>query len=371
LNAADAPADVQAPPDDEELRRIALSPRRAHPPLGPARFRVSPEDFEVEEQMAIERSGEGEHLWLRLRKRGLTTEALGRSLAQALGLPRSAIGYAGLKDRHAVTTQWFSLLLPPQREPADWAAVLPEAVELLERERHGRKLRIGALQGNAFRLRLHGLSTTAAQLDARLHQAKTQGVPNYFGPQRFGRAGLNLPKARAFFRGELKTRDRKLRGLLISSARSLLFNALLDARVEDGSWARGMDGEPLMLAGSTRFFSSEALDAELRARIESLDVHPSGPLWGRGEPPSRGPARARELALARRYAAWTEGLEAAGLSQERRALRVVPAELNSEWEDAHTLSLSFTLPAGAYATTVLAELFELEQGPEDQPRSST
>ncbi|MDY6898092.1 MAG: tRNA pseudouridine(13) synthase TruD, partial [Cyanobacteriota bacterium] len=214
------------------------------PLCGRGLIRQVPEDFVVEERVDIELEGEGEHLWVQLRKRGQNTEYVAAQLARLCEVPRRAVGYAGRKDRHAVTTQWFSVHLPGKQGPGDWTA-LPESVEVLQTARHRRKLQTGALKANRFRLVIRDLTGEPDQIESRLERLARRGVPNYFGEQRFGHGGRNVERAHEWFAGEFRPRDRSLRSLLLSSARSFLFNEVLAARVRADSWDRVLPGEVL------------------------------------------------------------------------------------------------------------------------------
>lgn len=332
--------------------------RAAHSPLFSARIRQSPGDFVVDEISAVQLDGQGEHVWLWLEKTGCNTDHVAGCLARAAGVPRGAVGYAGLKDRHAVTTQWFSVQLPG-REAPDWNAVLEPGVRVLQSGRHGRKLKTGFLEGNRFRLILRECDGDLASLETRLERIRADGVPNYFGPQRFGRDGGNLVKARALFEGRLRVRDRTLRGLYLSAARSALFNRMLARRIEAGTWCTALAGDLMNLNGSRSHFLAETVDAGLEQRVRKQDVHPSGALWGAGEVPSRGEVADLERAVADEDPVLAQGLIAAGLKQERRALRLPVGGLAHRWLDSGTLELSFELPPGGYATTVLAEIAEV------------
>ena len=330
-------------------------------PVLQACIRQSPEDFVVEEIDAFEASGAGEHLLLTVEKRGLNTAFAARRIAQWAGVPESAVGYAGLKDRHALTRQRFSVQLPGREPPPLEALAFEddgsgEALRVLDARRHARKLPRGALGGNRFALALREVRGDRGAIDGRLQAVRDRGVPNYFGEQRFGREGGNVARALAMFAGRRVRREE--RALLLSAARSELFNRVLARRVADGSWDRGLDGEVWMLDGSRSVFGPVPFDAALAERLAAFDLHPTAPLWGRGEPRSAGQALAVELGAlegdtARRL---RDGLEAAGLKQERRATRLRPAALEWSWPDAQTLRLAFTLPPGAYATSVLVEL---------------
>lgn len=328
-------------------------------PVLEAAIRGTPEDFRVEEVDAFAASGEGEHLLLSVEKRGMTTAFAAKRIAEWAGVGEVAIGYAGLKDRHAVTRQRFSVHLPRRVAPAI-EALASEELKVLDAQWHARKLPRGALAANRFVLALREVRGDREAVEARLRAIAAEGVPNAFGEQRFGRGGDNVEAALRMFAGARVKRAQ--RGILLSAARSELFNRVLAARVADGSWARGLDGEVWMLDGSHSVFGPQAPDATLAARAAAGDIHPTGPMWGRGEARSAGAAAALEASVLDDEAALPlrAGLEAAGLRQERRALRVRVADLQWQWPQAGTLRLSMALPAGAYATTVLAQLGRVE-----------
>lgn len=336
---------------------IALSelPYAYGQPQIQGQLRTAPEDFQVRETLGFSLEGSGEHVWLWVRKRNANTEWVARQLAKLAGTPTSAVGYAGLKDRHAVTEQWFSVQLPGRPEP-DWSAIDDPDMTVLEVMRHSRKLRRGALTGNAFRIVVRKLQGDGAELTERLKRLAVSGVPNYFGEQRFGQGGGNLVRAEAMLSGKEKVRDRHQHGLYLSAARSALFNAVLARRVADQSWDRPLSGEVLMLAGSHSIFTAAEPDETIHRRVTEGDLHPTGPLWGAGELLATGAVRALEQAVAETLPIFRDGLEAAGLRQERRALRLLIGELALEFPHPDTAILSFHLPAGAYATVVLREL---------------
>jgi tRNA pseudouridine13 synthase len=333
---------------------------RAHGPVtASARIRSVPEDFAVEEVLGFEADGEGEHRLLRVEKRGANTIWVARELARYAGVSPRDVSYAGIKDRHAVAVQHFSLWLGKRREP-DWVTHQHDEYRILEVARHRRKLRAGTLKGNRFRIVLRDLTVPVGELESKLKNMHRGGVPNYFGPQRFGREGANIARAEALFSGQLSMRNRKLRGLLLSSARSLLFNAVLSRRVSEHSWDTVLTGEICVLEGSRSVFHVERADAELRMRTQAMDIHPTGPLWGRGDSRVSGEAAVLESSVVRDYAALSQGLETAGLEQERRALRLPLKEFSWNVHAPKTLMLEFFLPAGAYATAVLRELVDTD-----------
>ena len=335
-------------------------PRALGIPEVSARIRACPEDFRVDEirddeQREGEVAGEGEHLLLHIRKRNRNTDEVARALARHAGVRARDVAYCGLKDRVAVTTQWFSVWLPGKADP-DWSSMLNDDLQLLSQARHRRKLQRGGLRGNRFTLVLRDVQGERAALEQRLTALADHGVPNYFGEQRFGRDGGNLAVALAMFGGR-RVKDRHRRGLYLSAARSFLFNEVLAARVRAANWNQGLSGEALQLAGSRSFFVADEIDEEISGRLASGDVLPSGPLWGRGTLPSQGEARMLEEDALASFEDFRTGLESAGLKQERRALRLPVPDLQWQWLDGEqSLQLRFSLPSGCYATSVLREL---------------
>lgn len=330
------------------------------PPAGD--YRMMPEDFCVEEVLGFVPEGQGEHLWLWLEKRDLTTAMVARELARTCDITPRDVGYAGMKDRVAVTRQWFSVHLPGREAPDDLALRLePLAVKLLEQHRHPRKLKRGVHRGNRFRLRIRGAAAIDEQLEPRWQRLQEQGVANYFGPQRFGPHGRNLQRAASVLeRGWRKRDDRD--GMLLSSARSYLFNEQLAARINAGNWNVPLPGDVLMLDGTESLFAVEpdAAQAELDSlagRAACLDVHPAGVLWGQGESRVQGVSAAHEARLGECYPGLCQGLVSAGVRLSRRPLRVRLGEATLDPEADHCW-LSFFLPKGAFATSVLRELME-------------
>jgi tRNA pseudouridine13 synthase len=299
---------------------------------------------------------------LRVEKRTANTRWVAAEIARLAGVASRDVGYAGLKDRHAVAVQWFSV---PNlaRSTESWIEVRTPEFKVLEARANSRKLKIGALSGNRFRIRLRNVLWSREQLDLKLDSLRAHGAPNYFGPQRFGRDAYNLDRVAAWVQSGVAPRGRAERGFALSAARSLVFNAVLARRVEAGDWSQLAPGDLASLDGSGSHFSVTAVDDELRRRLNAFDIHPSGPLWGRGHPPSQGQALQHELEASRDLATVAELLAVQGLTQERRALRCAIRELSSE-RDANTLTLSFLLGRGQFATSVLREICDFEGVPE-------
>ena len=335
-------------------------PRGHGRPLARATLSADPEDFRVTEIEKFHPSGAGTHAWLRIRKRGVNTEEVAIALARVAGAPRSAVGFAGMKDRLSVAVQWFSVDLAGRAEPR-WAALESEAIEVLEVASHQRKLRRGALRGNRFEIVLRDATTAGALLDERLDAVRIRGAPNYFGPQRFGRDGANLRLARSLLVERRAIRDRHRRSLALSAARAHVFNRVLAARVESGHWAVPVPGDVMMLDGRGSVFALDRVDEETAERAARGEIHPTGPLWGRGTRMVAGAARDIEDRVVAETASLCRGLERERLDQNRRALRVAVRELGWHIKSGGRVSLAFTLPPGAYATTVLGEIFALDR----------
>lgn len=328
-------------------------------PRGRGRLRADPADFRVVEIPVTEPEGQGEHLWVYVRKTGANTDWVARALARHAGVSPAAVSYAGMKDRHAVTEQWFSIQMPGMDAP-DWNVFAEPGVEILRMARHGRKLKRGALRGNRFSLVIRAFDGDQDCIEHRLGQIAAHGVPNYFGDQRFGRDGGNLAQADALFAGTLRA-SRTQRGLYLSAARSALFNRVLAERVRDGSWCAPRAGDVLQLDGRSACFVFDPDDATLAPRLEAMEVHCTGPLVGRGDTLVRDAALAAENVWLAPWRAWCEGLAKQGVEAARRSLRVRVADLEWHWNaDERSLALRFALAAGSFATSVLRELVDGE-----------
>ncbi len=340
--------------------RAALSPPHAHgAPLAAAQLRAQPEDFRVEEQLSFEPSDGGPHWLLRVEKRAANTRWVAMEIARLAQVQVHDVGYAGLKDRHAVTVQWFSV--PAFASTADfWREVRTDEFRVLEVRGNSRKLKRGALTGNRFRIRLRNVVWSPEQLDGKVAALRRYGAPNYFGPQRFGRGGRNLDRAATWMEKQLAPRGRTERGFALSAARSLLFNAVLAKRVEAGDWALIKPGDVAGLEGSASHFAVPEVDERLLQRVNTFDIHPTGPLWGRGELATLGAVREQELTVAQEFKPVADLLVAENLTQERRALRCVVRELEVEFDAAAaTVTVGFVLGRGQFATAVLREICDL------------
>ncbi len=332
-------------------------PRWLGRPQTTGRIRTEIEDFRVWEIPLIEPEGSGPHLWLEVEKRDANTQWLARRLAASAGARVGDVGFAGMKDRQAVTTQWFSIDLQRAAQ-TDWSSWDIPGVTILRAVRHRRKLQRGALKGNRFRIVVRDLSGERAELEQRLQRVGCRGVPNYFGPQRFGHDGANVRRAAHW----LETGggvSRSLRGIYLSAMRSYFFNRVLSERVEQRCWDRLLNGDVARLDGSRSTFACGEPDADLQDRCRKFDIHPTGPLPGRvsARPGNAvtGEAAGIEQSVLQPHHELIEALARAGVKADRRSLRIVPSGL--EWQvDETSLTLEFSLPSGAYATSVLREL---------------
>ena len=337
---------------------IAADPPRAFGAVvGRAILRGTADDFRVDERLGFAPAGQGSHLLLRVRKRDANTQWVARDLARVCGVRAMDVGFAGLKDRHAVAIQWFTVPAG-KRAPAEWLGQEGEGYVVIEAHAHARKLPRGALAGNAFRIALRSFDGDRQATDARLAAIVQRGFPNYFGPQRFGRDLANLKE----LTGDLAVGETpRVSRFALSAARSLLFNAVLAERVTGLTWDRLLDGDIANLHGSNSIFPVEGPDSGLRARAEALDLHPTGPLWGTGGMPGSESAAQLEATVLSRFTTVTRLLAAARLRAARRPLRTVAEDLRWEWsehESGVTLTLSFFLRSGSFATALIGELVD-------------
>ena len=310
----------------------------AYPPSGArATLKSLNEDFIVTELPLQLPSGEGEHLWLDVEKNGANTAYVAQRLAEAAGVQERDVGYAGLKDRHAITRQWFSIYLPTGKsgETPDLTALHHPEFKVLGQSRHVKKLRPGDLRGNRFRLVLRDVSGDRSAIEALLAAVAARGVPNYFGAQRFGFDGGNVEQGRAMLAREIRVRNPKKKGLYLSAVRSFVFNEVLAQRIQQGLWGQALPGDVMDEAGL-----------------------PTGPLWGRGRVATTDQAQALENSVAARHATLCDGMEHAGLDQERRSLVARPSEMSWAWPQADQLMITFSLSAGNYATSVLDAILQ-------------
>jgi len=335
-----------------------------------AKLKSQPDDFIVEENVSVEFSGDGEHCWLYVKKRGCNTDWVAQQLAKYCQVKKMAVAYAGLKDRHAVTSQWFSVQLPGKPTP-DWAGFeamicdtdSDENIQVLQSFRHNRKLQRGALKSNTFRLTLRELSDSSEKtfelLTQRCEAIAQQGVPNYFGAQRFGRGYNNLDQASKLFLNPRFKLAKHKRSLYLSAARSWIFNHILSQRIRQQVWNVRLPGDVFMLDGKSACFIDEPTDeaiAYTEQRLAKNEIHPTAILWGEGDTMTTFQAAELERQVIDSFPVYRDGLIAARLQAQRRSCRVIPGQLQAS-RQGEDFTLSFSLPSGCYATMVLNEIF--------------
>lgn len=348
-------------------------------------------DFRVDEELGFSFTEEGEHICILVKKTDLSTIEVVKRLSEVTGARRSSIGYAGMKDKRGECTQWFSVQLaaPEERCLQDFEN---PSLQILETHRNSRKIRIGSHKSNHFQIRLRDCIGLQSDFDERLRRIELTGVPNYFGSQRFGRQMSNmtqvqelmiaeLDKSAAMDSGSTSSKKRFKRGMLYSAARSYLFNQLLSRRLEDNTWSKYISGDVLNLNGTDRCFvlhDPSEWDQEMQRRLDQFDIHITGVLPGltdvKDKYVSSGESADIEDAVCKQYGILLEGLKCCGLKASRRAFRFLPGKLKWQWlavrdesdgavldESGNTgsgqdLQLDFSLPKGAYATSLLREL---------------
>jgi tRNA pseudouridine13 synthase len=317
-----------------DTRYATLPPwPNAYPPSGAsATLKLHNEDFVVTELPLQLPGGEGEHVWLDVEKNGANTAFVAEQLALAAGVQERDVGYAGLKDRYAITRQWFSIHLPKGDTP-DLTLLRHPEFKVLSQRRSLKKLRPGDLHGNQFRIVLRDVIGDRDAVEANLRAVRSQGVPNYFGAQRFGHDGGNVEQGRAMLAREIRVRHPKKKSIYLSAVRSFVFNEVLALRIRQGLWGKTLPGDVMDEAG-----------------------RPTGPLWGRGRVITTDQAQGLENGVAELHATLCDGMEHAGLDQQRRALVASPVEMSWEWPQSNQLVLKFALAAGNYATSVLNEI---------------
>lgn len=330
--------------------------RLLYPPLDlKANLKTIPDDFIVDEIMPVVMSGDGEHNWLHITKQGANTDFVAQQLARFAGVNASAVSYAGLKDRNAVTSQWFSVHLPGQADP-QWQELQHDEFTINQIHRHSRKLKRGALSANRFKITLRQLEGDKKLWQQRLEMIQQYGVPNYFGLQRFGHQMNNLYRAAELIE---KNKIRRLkphkRSIFLSAMRSWIFNQIVSRRIEQDSFSKPQAGDVFMLADSQACFT-EALTPALEQRLLDKDIHLTAAMWGRGELMSSESVATVERLVASEYRAFSEALEKAGMKQERRSMRLLPVNMQWQFEEDNSLVVSFELTKGSYATVVFREL---------------
>ncbi len=389
MTATDDPTLNLTTIDFAAVTNTAKLPQPMSPPIEQATYKANNEDFVVNEILELDFTDEGEHLWLHIQKSGINTAYLAKLLSEWADIPLRDVGYSGLKDRHALTTQWFSLRLPKKQKPASDFAPIDikdhETIQILAQHWHNKKLNRSTHRANQFIITLQEvifadgstLIDNQSLIEQHLATISQTGVPNYFGPQRFGFGGNNIREALNLFARALPSKaahstapkkkskrkgvPREQNSMELSAARSLIFNRILAARVANGSWDSGINGEVFNLNGSSSIFASEQIDETLRARVTSGDIHPTAVMWGVGNDKVVDTAAELENSIVQQDALLAElakGLEQRDVKSQRRALRLPIEDLSWQWAQPQTLVLSFTLTTGSFATSVLASLIQ-------------
>lgn len=340
---------------DDKIMEFALPiwPYAYGGPSGSGNIKTLPDDFIVEEILPFTPEGSGEHVFLHIEKINENTEYVARLIARHAGVRQRDIGYAGLKDRHGRTRQWFSIWLPGQEDP-DWSNMENDNLKILAVTRHARKLKRGVLTGNRFEILIRHWQGKKESTETQLESIQNHGFPNYFGEQRFGHQGRNIEKALAMFQGAKVKREQ--RSIYLSAARSYLFNLILAERVKSQTWNQAIPGDLMQLDRSHSFFHAETLDATLVERVETGDIHPTGALFGKGKVQADAEALALEQRIFAAHADLTNGLLKSEVEADRRPLRVIPKNLLWRFENNDAMRLSFELTAGSYATALLREI---------------
>lgn len=332
------------------------------------RIKQAPEDFEVEEIPAYEPSGSGGFLYVWVEKRDMGAEYFQRFVARRLGIPVGEVGTAGLKDRHAVTRQWVSV---PGEVEDRLGQLDGEGVQLLRVSRHGNKLRPGHLRGNRFRVRVRGVVQDApAFLEPIVQRLLREGLPNFYGPQRFGRDGETVQLGLRLLHGEAErdVRNRFLRKLSLSAAQSALFNHYLAQRMGDGLLRQVQRGDVMAKHPTGGLFVAEDLPSEQGRFVARETIH-TGPIYGRKMFPAKDDAAEREAAVLRQADVTADAFRAFGkLLQGTRRPNLVYLDDLPVAVEGENVVLAFTLPAGAYATVLLREITKTRDLPVDESR---
>jgi len=318
-------------------------------------LRTVSSDFCVQEILGFEPSGDGEHLFLKIKKTDCNTEWVARQLQKKSGLTSRDIGYAGKKDRHSISTQWFSLHLPGKK--IEVSTLGGEEYQIIDSIRHHKKLRRGSLLENKFEILVRNVN--GKMENQLIENISVKGVPNYFGKQRFGFEANNLIKVAQLLNGQIKIKNRNKRGLIISSARSWLFNLQLALRVSEDTWLKPLKGDCLMLDSSQSFFTIDEPSDEDRQRIKNKDLHICGWLAGKQSSEARFTAFEKENVATADYPSWLTGLEKLNLDSARRPFRCVPKNLTVEQTDGN-VQFTFSLAKGCFATSVIREFIDVK-----------
>jgi len=324
------------------------------PPKQTALLKAECADFVVKEQLGYDMSGDGEFVAVKVRKTDCNTLFVGEQLAKFAGISARNMSYAGLKDRKAITEQWFSLQMPGQPTP-DFSQFSLEGVEILDVTRHQRKIRIGSLQGNHFEILLRN-AEESDELKVRLDFLAKNGFPNYFTEQRFGRDGNNLTQALHWANGEIKVKDRNKRSFYLSAARSEVFNLIVAKRIELGLAQQVLHGDILQLNGSHSWFVADESEdlTQLQQRLIQQDILLTAPLIGEEDKSEVD----FENDIFAQHQALFDLMRQEHMKAARRPILMQPQQFQWQFEP-NGLRLKFYLPAGSYATALVRELVNI------------
>ena len=313
------------------------------------------EDFMVIEELGFELTGEGEHVLVYLEKKDYNTIFVAEQLAKYVGISAKNVSYAGLKDRQAITQQWFSLHLPGKETP-DFTQFNLTGCRILQINRHNKKLKIGALKGNRFKIVLRNISDKQA-IESKLNLIKKHGVPNYFGEQRFGRDQNNITQAIKWASGEISVKDRKKRSFYLSAARSVIFNQIVSQRIEQNIEQTVLDGDILQLSKSNSWFLSKTEELLLlQQRLQNGEINITAPMVGDSPLSTTSIALEFETNCLKRWSCFEQLFKKERMETSRRSILLRPEELKWQWIRDNNIEISFYLPSGCYATSVLREL---------------
>jgi tRNA pseudouridine13 synthase len=356
MTSAGVNTGLKQPFENKWLQRLrALAYAHGSPKIS-GQVRSLPEDFRVTEVLEFEPSGQGEHYWVFVTKTRRNTDQVAKALARFAGVAVRDIGYSGLKDYHAITSQWFSVRVPVKKT-LSWRDFAMDGVEVEQAERHYRKIKRGTHRANKFELRIRSIEGDRDVLAHQIEAVQAQGAPNYYGPQRFGNDVGNMPQAYAMLVERKAVGNRHLRSLLLSSARSWLFNQIVSTRIKDGTWTRLFANEPVNLNGNNSVFFAEDIEV-MQRRLSQRDIHTTAPLYGKGAEKYMQPCLElyqQELKWLQDYPELIHALETVAVDYQRRATRLIA----EQWDHAISggdLFLTFELQRGQFATSLLREL---------------
>ncbi|ORU91147.1 MAG: tRNA pseudouridine synthase D [Cycloclasticus sp. symbiont of Poecilosclerida sp. N] len=328
--------------------------------IGSGQIKERAENFRVNETLTFEPSGEGEHVFLYIQKTDLNTGDVTKILSKHADVTRHSVAYAGMKDRRAVSKQWFSVQLPG-KEGTDWNALNNDQILIESVTRHAKKLKRGTIKHNQFEILISNMSVDNEKLEQKALNIENKGVPNYFMRQRFGYQCQNLSRTFDFFIKKEPIRNKKLRGIFLSSARSFLFNKVLAQRVNEGVWDKAIQGDAFMLNGTRQCFYGADISSEIHKRMLEHDISATGPLFGVNKDMVQYNAQDIEQNVFSMNDVFCDGLRRQKMETSRRALRVIPEGFKYDLVADDALRLSFKLPSGSYATAVIRELIDVSE----------